>query len=166
MPIGGVCRKAGVSQATFSSWRKKYAGMTPPEMRLLKVLEDENARLKKRVAELSLDREMLQDVVRRKLVRQCLSDHWRSLGSPCPEAEAGGRGSGRVGRIRAQGLRRVARESLDLSVPLAPARAGPSGGPHQGDLRDPRALWRASCPRTAEARGLGREPQESSSYLQ
>jgi len=67
MPVGDICRKAGISQATFYSWRKKYAGLTPPEMRRLKALEDENARLKKLVAELSLDREMLQDVVRRKL---------------------------------------------------------------------------------------------------
>ena len=67
VPVGGVRRKAGISQATFYSWRKKYAGMTPPEMRRLKALEEENARLKKLVADLSLDREMLQDVVRRKL---------------------------------------------------------------------------------------------------
>jgi len=67
VPIGDVCRKAGISQATFYSWRKKYAGLLPTEMRRLKALEDENARLKKLVAELSLDREMLQDVVRRKL---------------------------------------------------------------------------------------------------
>ena len=67
VPIGDVCRKAGISQATFYAWRKKYAGLLPSEMRRLKALEDENARLKKLVAELSLDREMLQDVVRRKL---------------------------------------------------------------------------------------------------
>jgi len=67
VPLGDICRKAGINQATFYSWRKQYAGMTPPEMRRLKALEDENARLKKLVAELSLDREMLQDVVRRKL---------------------------------------------------------------------------------------------------
>ncbi len=67
MPIGEVCRKVGISQATFYSWRKKYAGLLPTEMRRLKALEDENGRLKKLVAELSLDKEMLQDVVRRKL---------------------------------------------------------------------------------------------------
>jgi len=67
VPVGEVCRKVGISQATFYGWRKKYSGMTPPEMRRLKALEDENARLKKLVAELSLDKEMLQDVVRRKL---------------------------------------------------------------------------------------------------
>ena len=67
MPIGEICRKAGISQATFYAWRKKYAGLLPDEMRRLKALEDENGRLKKLVAELSLDKEMLQDVVRRKL---------------------------------------------------------------------------------------------------
>jgi len=67
VPVGEVCRKAGISQATFHAWKKRYAGLMPDEMRRLKVLEDENARLKKLVAELSLDKEMLQDVVRRKL---------------------------------------------------------------------------------------------------
>ena len=67
VPIGEVCRKAGISQATFYAWKKKYAGLLPDEMRRLKALEDENSRLKKLVAELSLDKEMLQDVVRRKL---------------------------------------------------------------------------------------------------
>jgi putative transposase len=55
------------SQATYLNWKKKYDGMQPPEMRRLKQLEDENSKLKKIVADLSLDREMLQDVIRRKL---------------------------------------------------------------------------------------------------
>jgi putative transposase len=66
-PVAEVCRKAGISQATYFNWRKKYAGLLPDEMRRLKALEDENARLKKIVADLTLDREMLQDVIRRKL---------------------------------------------------------------------------------------------------
>jgi putative transposase len=67
VPVGEVCRKAGISQAPFHAWRKKYARRTPPEMRRLEALEDENARLKRLVAELGLAKEMLQDVVRRKL---------------------------------------------------------------------------------------------------
>jgi putative transposase len=67
MPVADVCRKAGISQATYFNWKKKFEGLTPPEMRRLKQLEDENNKLKKLVAELSLDREMLQDVIRRKL---------------------------------------------------------------------------------------------------
>ena len=66
-PVAEICRKAGVSQATYFSWKKKYAGLLPTEMKRLKQLEDENGRLKKIVADLTLDREMLQDVIRRKI---------------------------------------------------------------------------------------------------
>ena len=62
-----VCRKAGISQQTFYRWRKKYAGLMPSELRRLRQLEEENSRLKRMVADLSLDKEMLQDVIRRKL---------------------------------------------------------------------------------------------------
>jgi len=65
--VAEICRRAGISQATDFSWKKRYEGLTPPEMRRLKLLEDENAKLKRLVADLSLDREMLQDVIRRKL---------------------------------------------------------------------------------------------------
>jgi putative transposase len=67
MPVADICRKAGISQATYFNWKKKYDGLLPDEMRRLKQLEDENGKLKKLVADLSLDREMLQDVIRRKL---------------------------------------------------------------------------------------------------
>lgn len=66
-PIGEVCRKAGISDATFYNWRKKYAGLMPSEMKRLKMLEEENRKLKALVADLSLDKAMLQDVVKRKL---------------------------------------------------------------------------------------------------
>jgi len=65
--VGEVCRKAGISEATFYVWRKKYAGLMPSEMKRLRQLEEENGRLKRIVADLSLDKEMLQDVIRRKL---------------------------------------------------------------------------------------------------
>jgi putative transposase len=67
VPVAEICRKAGISPATYFNWKKKYDGLQPPEMRRLKQLEDENSKLKKIVADLSLDREMLQDVIRRKL---------------------------------------------------------------------------------------------------
>lgn len=66
-PVAEVCRKAGISQATYFNWKKKYAGLLPTEMRRMRELEEENGRLKKIVADLTLDREMLQDIVRRKL---------------------------------------------------------------------------------------------------
>jgi putative transposase len=65
--VADICRKAGISQATYFNWKKKYAGMMPSEMKRLRELEDENGRLKRIVADLSLDKEMLQDIVRRKL---------------------------------------------------------------------------------------------------
>jgi putative transposase len=60
----GHLPEAGISQATYFNWKKKYDGMQmqPPEMRRLKQLEDENAKLKKIVADLALDRKILQDV--------------------------------------------------------------------------------------------------------
>lgn len=67
MPVAEICRKGGISQATYFNWKKKCDGMTAPEMRRLKQLEDENGKLRKLVAGLSLDREMLQDVIRRKM---------------------------------------------------------------------------------------------------
>lgn len=64
--IGEVCRKAGISEAIFYIWRKKYAGLMPSEMKRLRQLKEENGKLKKIVADLSLDKAMLQDVIRRK----------------------------------------------------------------------------------------------------
>ena len=65
--VAEICRKAGISSATFFNWKKKYAGLMPSEMKRLRELEHENARLKKIVADLALDKEMLQDVIKRKL---------------------------------------------------------------------------------------------------
>ena len=65
--ITEVCRSAGISEATFYNWRKKYGGLLPSEMKRLRQLEEENGKLKKLVAELSLDKAMLQDVIKRKL---------------------------------------------------------------------------------------------------
>ena len=67
VPVADICRKVGISQATYFNWKKKYDGLLPTEMRRLKQLEDENAKLRKVVADLSLDKEMLQDLIRSKL---------------------------------------------------------------------------------------------------
>ena len=62
-PVGEVCRKLGVTEQTFYRWKKKYGGMMPSDMKRLKQLEEENAKFKKLVADLSLDKAMLQDVL-------------------------------------------------------------------------------------------------------
>ncbi len=66
-PVKEVIRKMGVSEQTFYRWKKLYGGLGPSEVRRLKQLEEENRRLKQMVADLSLDKYMLQDVLSRKL---------------------------------------------------------------------------------------------------
>lgn len=61
-----VIRKLGISEQTFYNWKKKYGGLGPSELRRLKQLEEENYRLKRMVADLSLDKQMLQDVLSKK----------------------------------------------------------------------------------------------------
>ena len=65
--VAEVCRKAGISEATYYVWRKKFGGLMPSEMKRLKQLEEENGKLKRIVADLALDKEMLHDVIKRKL---------------------------------------------------------------------------------------------------
>src|SRR5687768_3279006 len=63
--VAEVCRKLGISEATFYSWKKKYGGLDPAELRRLRQLEEENAQLKRIVADLTLDKQMLQDVLKK-----------------------------------------------------------------------------------------------------
>jgi putative transposase len=62
-----ICRKHGISQQTFYLWKKKYAGLGLNELRELRQLREENAKLKRLVADLSLDRHVLQEIVAKKL---------------------------------------------------------------------------------------------------
>ena len=64
--VGEVTRKMGISEQTFYRWKKKYSGMGVAEVRKLRILEEENRKLKQLVADLSLDKQMLQDVLRKK----------------------------------------------------------------------------------------------------
>ena len=64
--VGDVCRQVGISEKTFYRWKKAYGSMLPSEARELKQLRDDNTKLKRIVADLSLDKVMLQDVVRKK----------------------------------------------------------------------------------------------------
>ena len=65
-PVVEVCRKLGVTEQTFYRWRRQFAGMGIAELRRLRQLEDENRRLKQLVADLTLDKHMLQEVIRNK----------------------------------------------------------------------------------------------------
>ncbi len=66
MPVADVIRQTGISEQTFYRWKKQYAGMQSDQVRELKQLQDENARLKRVVADLMLDKAILQDVVSKK----------------------------------------------------------------------------------------------------
>ena len=73
-----ICRQMGISDATYYNWKKKFGGLGPSEVRKLKQLEEENKKLKQMVADLSVDKQMLQDVLKKRFEG---------------EAEAGSRGS-------------------------------------------------------------------------
>lgn len=66
-PVADVCREVGISHQTYYGWKKKFAGTTLTETRRLKELEKENGRLKRLVADLTLDRHALQEIVEKKL---------------------------------------------------------------------------------------------------
>jgi putative transposase len=64
--VAEVCRKMGISEQTFFRWKKKYGGLGVSELRRLRQLEEENRQLKRLVADLTLDKQMLQDVLSKK----------------------------------------------------------------------------------------------------
>ena len=66
VPVADLCRKMGISEQSFYRWKKAYGGLHPSEARELKQLRDEVTRLKRLVADLSLDKVMLQDVIKKK----------------------------------------------------------------------------------------------------
>lgn len=66
VPVTDLCRKVGISEQSFYRWKKVYGGLQPSEARELKQLREENTKLKRLVADLSLDKVMLQDIVAKK----------------------------------------------------------------------------------------------------
>jgi putative transposase len=67
VPVAELIRKTGITEQTFYRWKKKFAGMGVAELRRLRQLEEENKKLKQLVADLSLDKTMLQEVIAKKL---------------------------------------------------------------------------------------------------
>jgi putative transposase len=65
--VADICRKVGISEGTYYAWKKRYAGLGISELRELRQLRDENSRLKRLVADLSMDRQILQEIVSKKL---------------------------------------------------------------------------------------------------
>jgi len=65
-PVTEICRRFGIAEATFYRWKQRYGGLEPDEVRELKQLREENSKLKRLVADLSLDKVMLQDITSKK----------------------------------------------------------------------------------------------------
>jgi len=76
-PVSEIIRKMGISEQTFYRWKKKYAGLGVSELRRLKQVEDENRRLKRLVADLTLDKQMLQDVLSKSSSAFCSEGPYR-----------------------------------------------------------------------------------------
>ena len=107
--VAEVCRKLGISEATFYNWKKKYSGLGPVELRRLRQLEEENAQLKRIVADLTLDKQMLQDVLKKS--------------SEVPATQTVGQyAAGGVSRLGTQSLRDGAAGAHRLSLPGSSAR--------------------------------------------
>jgi len=144
--IAEICRRLGVSEQTFYQWKKKFGAMGVAEVRRLKQLEDGNAKMKRLVADLSLDKAILQDVLQKK-----------SDSRPAP----------RAGRVRAgclpgdgaSGMPRALRFARDDSLRVSEARAGGSSDADQGNRRSAPELGLAADPRAAATRGLAGQPQ-------
>lgn len=127
-PVAEICRKAGISQATYFNWKKKYGGLLPDEMRRLKALEDENTRLKKIVADLTLDREMLQASFAES------SEAW-------PFARDRHRDVRRLGRVDPKGLWGHVLRHVHLPLQVPADGPGCRREADQGGRGDACALW-------------------------
>jgi putative transposase len=75
--VAGICRKVGISEATYYLWKRQYAGLGVSELRELRQLREENGRLKRLVADLSVDRQILQEIVSKKLYGLVCGASWR-----------------------------------------------------------------------------------------
>jgi len=150
--VAEVCRKAGISDATFYNWRKKYAGLMPSEMRRLRQLEDENAKLKRIVADLSLDKAMLQDVLSKS-------------SEACAQARACGQAARRLEGVGQACLCHPGGRSCALCLQVEAGHAGRVEPADQGDLRDARAVWLSPRAHPVATGGLGGQSEADLSPL-
>lgn len=142
MPVVDVIRQVGISEQTFYRWKRQYAGMQSDQVRELKQLQDENARLKKLVAELSLDKAILQDIAAKK------------CGPARAEARRGGLRSKPLWIDDEAG--RSAREAAAQRSVLPERQGSPCGAArtHARDYLHACALWLSACSRAVAPRRL------------
>ena len=142
VPVWDVCRQVGISEQTFYRWKKVYGGMPPSEARELKQLRDENTKLKRLVADLSLDKVMLQDVFKKgSKARQTARGH-AVIGGPLLDQHASG----------------LSRRGGDTILGVLPEPQGPADGVAPADARagaNARAVRPPAPPGLALARRVG-----------
>ncbi len=123
-----ICRNMGISEATFYNWKKKYSGLGVSELRELRMLKEENSRLKQMVADLSLDKQMLQDVIKKSF-------------EACSEALFG-----RLSYTAIQNINQAFLSCNDdlpfgILLQISPKGGSASAKPYQGDCRDKDQVW-------------------------
>ena len=151
--VAEVCRKLGISEATFYSWKKKYGGLGPVELRRLRQLEEENAQLKRIVADLTLDKQMLQDVLK------------KSFEDP-PTPTVGNSVAGGVSGLGATRVCDGIFTPLGLSLSGPAARRSGGAATDERDCGDAGALRLRAHSRPAAARRLARQSQAHLPHLQ
>ena len=150
--VAEVCRKLGVSEATFYNWKKKFSGLGPDELRRLRQLEEENNRLKQIVADLTLDKQMLQDVLKKSFKE--------------PAAQTAGRSAADgLSSVGAAGLRSGAVVSIGVLLCGASARRPGGQTTDQRDRRDAGAVWISADSDPAATGRLARQSQVDLPHL-
>ena len=144
--VAEICRKMGISQATFYVWKNQYAGMGVQELRELRQLREENGRLKRLVADLSLDRQILQEIVSKK-------------SSTSSEAPFGGVGKRGVPHLGTQSGPITADAVVDAAVSEPEGEAGTIAKTVAGAGSDARSLWVPAAHGAAAARRLAGKRQ-------
>ena len=94
-----ICRKMGISEATFYNWKKKFGGLGVGELRRLRQLEEENAKLKQIVADLSLDKQMLQDVLKKNSEDQAAAAVGKTFDRQLQSSDKAGLQGGAFGKV-------------------------------------------------------------------
>ncbi len=136
-----IVRKLGITEQTFYRWKWKYGGLGPSELRKLRLLEEENKKLKQIVADLSLDKAMLQEVIEN-------DSEGRSEAPPRSVS------AGELPGQRTPSLSRIAIGPHQLSLPVSPQGSHRSSAANQGTRRGTRSVWLPANPHPASARGL------------
>ena len=142
MPVADVCRQMGIAEATFYVWKKKYGNFGVTELRQMRQLQDENARLKRLVADLTLDRHILQEVLKKRpeagtTTRDCVLDP-RAVPSQQEAIVSAG-----------------AAAPIDVLLPFAGKRSNGTAHAYSRARPQPASVWLRAHPYPAASRRLG-----------